>query len=162
MKSSSPISLANVPILLWLWLLPIMRCLAQEGEEMAAEMESTASDATDDSSGCIATEDSVTLRNTCKLYGSIFLVVFVLFCLLRRRYIKTYAIRSWGNHQSSLANPDYGYLEWIYKLAFISDEDLLKEEINEEQQEEEESLSTATTTTKRKQKSETTLLGYVV
>ena len=76
---------------------------------------------------CVATEDSETLRNTCKVYGSFFLVALLLFCVLRRRFIQTFAIRSWGNHKTPLANSEYGFFEWISKIARVTDEELQDE-----------------------------------
>jgi len=70
------------------------------------------------------TNDSVVLRNTFKVYGSAFLVLFSVFCWARVRYPRVYHVRSWiEDLQSKLADTQYGFLEWTYKLWWVSDDD---------------------------------------
>jgi hypothetical protein len=42
-------------------------------------------------------QDSYVLRTTFKVYGSILLIGYLLFCYVRQRYPKAYTIRSWAD-----------------------------------------------------------------
>jgi hypothetical protein len=43
----------------------------------------------------IPPNDSAVLRNTFMIYGSILVVVFLLFCYARKRFPRPYALRAW-------------------------------------------------------------------
>eukprot|EP00339_Tiarina_fusa_P000668 CAMPEP_0117082154 /NCGR_PEP_ID=MMETSP0472-20121206/57867_1 /TAXON_ID=693140 ORGANISM="Tiarina fusus, Strain LIS" /NCGR_SAMPLE_ID=MMETSP0472 /ASSEMBLY_ACC=CAM_ASM_000603 /LENGTH=929 /DNA_ID=CAMNT_0004810305 /DNA_START=7 /DNA_END=2796 /DNA_ORIENTATION=+ len=98
-------------------------------DENEAAVSPTGSPTVEEAPACVATNDSETLRNTCKVYGLIFLILFLVFCMLRRRYPQTYAVRSWDAHPSptALANPEYSLLGWISQVLKISDDDLQDE-----------------------------------
>jgi hypothetical protein len=72
--------------------------------------------------------DSVVLKNTCRLYGSLFVVFFVLFCYLRRKFPRAYTIRAWveDNH-TKLAEQQYGFFSWAYRIFFITDSEMIDE-----------------------------------
>jgi hypothetical protein len=100
-----------------------------ELELVVMEPSSPTSSPTMESPSCVATNDSETLRNTCKVYGTAFVVLFALFCVLRRRYPRTYAIRSWDAHPTptTFAKTEYGLFEWIQKVLQVSYDDLQDE-----------------------------------
>ena len=83
----------------------------------------------DYTNACVATDDSQTLRNTFRVYGGIFLIIVVLFLILRARYPQTYSIRSWGNYPTKLASSTSGsgFIEFITNLVKLSDEQLQDE-----------------------------------
>jgi hypothetical protein len=72
--------------------------------------------------------DSAVLRNTCRVYGGIFLVILIAFCYLRRRFPGAYNLRNWieGN-ETELANDQYGFISWMWKLSTIGDSEMLDE-----------------------------------
>lgn len=68
--------------------------------------------------------DSSVLRNTLKVYGSMFLVFMSVFCWARVRYARVYNVRSWiESLQNKLASTHYGHVEWAWKLWWVSDDD---------------------------------------
>lgn len=69
-----------------------------------------------------------TLRNTIRVYGGIFLVVFLIFCKLRRIYKKAYNVRSWAEDlQCDLAQNQFGFFSWMWHLYAVSEEDILEQ-----------------------------------
>jgi Late exocytosis, associated with Golgi transport len=80
----------------------------------------------------LASNESDILRQTFRLYGSVYLCCFVAFCFLRRpasQYAKLYNIRSWvPNLLSPLATRiDYKYyVGWMYQVFSVNDDDLLE------------------------------------
>jgi hypothetical protein len=72
--------------------------------------------------------DSETLRNTCRVYGTLFAVMFLLFCFLRKRHPKTFAVRNWVDaHKTELANDQYGFFSWMWKIFLVADDQFLDE-----------------------------------
>ncbi|KAG7344768.1 protein of unknown function DUF221-domain containing protein [Nitzschia inconspicua] len=72
--------------------------------------------------------DAATLSNTLRVYGIFFLVVLLVFCYLRKRYVRVYNVRSWVSEwKTPLANEQYGFISWMYKLYLLSDTELLDE-----------------------------------
>jgi hypothetical protein len=66
--------------------------------------------------------DSFILRTTFKVYGSIFGGLFVLFCILRRKYPRYFNIRSWVPHlKTDLAQDQHGMIRWAWELRRIDD-----------------------------------------
>jgi hypothetical protein len=75
-----------------------------------------------------AFNDGPTLRNTLRIYGSLFIVVLVVFCYLRKKFPKVYNLRTWVPHiESPLAKKQYGFFSWIYKLYLLTNTELLDE-----------------------------------
>ena len=69
--------------------------------------------------------DSQVLRDTLKVYGSIFAVCFFLFCCLRRKYPKAFNIRSWVPElQCALAKQKYGFLSWLWQIRLATDDEI--------------------------------------
>jgi hypothetical protein len=72
--------------------------------------------------------DTEIVKQTCKVYGSIFLMLFVLFLLVRPRYPKVYNIKkSYLALNSSIANDSFGSISWMWKVFSISYEDLAEQ-----------------------------------
>jgi Late exocytosis, associated with Golgi transport len=81
----------------------------------------------------LASNESNILKQTFRLYGSIYLCCFVAFCYLRRprgKYATLYNIRSWvPDLLSPLATRiDYKYyVGWMYQVFSVNDDDLLEQ-----------------------------------
>jgi hypothetical protein len=81
-------------------------------------------DLNDDSASTPASTDSSVLRDTLRVYGSLFLMLFSVFCCARVCYPRAFNVRSWAdNLHSKLADTHYGYIDWTWKLWLISDDD---------------------------------------
>ena len=76
----------------------------------------------------IVGNDSEVLRNTLRIYGSLFLVLFIVFCSVRRKYPGAYNVRSYNEDlKTDLADNQFGFISWMWKLFFISDNEFLNE-----------------------------------
>uniref|UniRef100_A0A7S2Y2R3 CSC1/OSCA1-like 7TM region domain-containing protein n=2 Tax=Entomoneis paludosa TaxID=265537 RepID=A0A7S2Y2R3_9STRA len=83
---------------------------------------------TNDDDGTTKIEDSELLRNTFMIYGSIFAIVLVLYCWLRRQFPKSYAVRSWAKDiKTDLANDQFGFFSWLWKVHQISEDEIMEE-----------------------------------
>jgi len=72
--------------------------------------------------------DSDVIRSTLRLYGSVFLVVFLMFCWLRRRFPRRFNVRSWAPKvKSELANDQHGFISWMWKVWKVSDDEIREE-----------------------------------
>ncbi|CAB9518635.1 CSC1-like protein [Seminavis robusta] len=70
-----------------------------------------------------AEKDSTVLRATFTTYGSVFLGVFFLLCILRKRFKRAFNLRDWvDDRKSDLAKNQFGWLSWTWRLAMIKDE----------------------------------------
>lgn len=78
----------------------------------------------------VSSNDSAIIRQTLRLYGSIFLAIFLLFCYVRRKFPKLLNVRSWveyGDLQCELAKTQtYGFLSWAWKVFQVDDDQLLQ------------------------------------
>jgi hypothetical protein len=64
-----------------------------------------------------AFNDAATLRNTLRLYGTLFVVLLLVFCFLRRKFPRVYNLRDWIEPiKTPLAAKKYSFLGWMYKL----------------------------------------------
>ena len=78
--------------------------------------------------GLDSPDDSDVLRSTLRVYGSIFLFVFSLFCHLRRRFPRTYCVRGWASHvKIDLANDQHGIINWVWRVWRVSNDDIRDE-----------------------------------
>jgi hypothetical protein len=67
------------------------------------------------------------LKSSLRVYGSIFLCGFVVYCFLRLRIPRTYAVRQWvPEHTTPLARDQFGYLSWMWKVFSFDQVDLLE------------------------------------
>lgn len=65
------------------------------------------------------------IKNTCKLYLSIFAALFIVFLLVRTRYPLVYNFKeSFPAFRTPVADDSFGALSWMYKVFKVSDEDI--------------------------------------
>ena len=64
------------------------------------------------------------LRDALRFYGSIFGVGFVVYCYVRKRIPRTYAVRQWVPEiRTPAADDQFGYIDWLWKVySFSADE----------------------------------------
>ena len=76
----------------------------------------------------VSSNDSEIIRQTLRVYGSLFLAFFIIFCYLRRKFPKLYNIRSWVPElKSRLAiTQSYGFFSWSWQVFKVNDDDLLQ------------------------------------
>ena len=91
----------------------------------------SSSTTTNSTSGTEAEEtynDAATIRNTLRIYGTLFVVLLLLFCFLRKKFQRAYNVRSWVEDiQTPLAERQYGFLSWMWKVYLVSDSEMLDE-----------------------------------
>jgi len=89
----------------------------------------------DENTGANSTEaaadmarDSTVLRNTFSTYGTVLLVVTIVFCWARQRFHQVYNVRGCAeDEKSTLAKNQYGFFSWFWQLYLIPDDSLLEE-----------------------------------
>jgi hypothetical protein len=85
-------------------------------------------EADDDGTELTQGNDSEVLRDTLRIYGSLFLLLLLLFCILRRRYARVYNIRNWLDEiKTDLASDQRGFISWMWKLFLVTDSEMLDE-----------------------------------
>jgi hypothetical protein len=70
------------------------------------------------------------LKDTMKVYGSIFAAAFFFFCCLRKKYPKTFNIRGFITDLKCDVAEDtarYGYFSWLWKVRLVSDDEILEQ-----------------------------------
>jgi hypothetical protein len=68
---------------------------------------------------------SAILRTTCKVYGSMFVVLFALYLLVRSRYPGVYNVkRSYPTLHIPIAEDFFGPLSWCWKVFQINHQDI--------------------------------------
>uniref|UniRef100_A0A7S3DP34 CSC1/OSCA1-like cytosolic domain-containing protein n=1 Tax=Entomoneis paludosa TaxID=265537 RepID=A0A7S3DP34_9STRA len=68
------------------------------------------------------------LRDQILVYAAIFAAGILSFSALRLRFPQAYRVRSWAPGQKTfLANEQYGFFSWLWKLHEISEDDLMVE-----------------------------------
>jgi len=79
--------------------------------------------------GKISSTDSTVLRQTVQVYGTLYLVMTVLFCVFRKLYPKWYNIRSWVTDlKCDIAQTcleEFGWISWFWKVFEIDEDDIL-------------------------------------
>ena len=79
---------------------------------------------TDPTGSPVAPIDSEIIRSTLRTYGSIYLVLIVIFCFVRNRYPRVYNVRSWApDIESDLAQNFFGSISWFWKVWIVGDDD---------------------------------------
>ncbi|KAI2493116.1 hypothetical protein MHU86_21421 [Fragilaria crotonensis] len=67
------------------------------------------------------------LRNSLLIFGSLFAGGFIIYCFLRKRIPRTFAVRQWiPKIETPLAQDQFGYISWIWKVYSFSEEQLLE------------------------------------
>lgn len=90
-------------------------------------MEQTSINATGNvtaSSPLIAPNDSVVLKATFQIYGSLYFTMFIVFCWLRVKFKRVYNVRAWiPELKGKLSENHLGHIDWCWKVWFIGDDD---------------------------------------
>ena len=72
--------------------------------------------------------DSAILRATFTTYGIALLVILLVFCWARQRYVKVYNLRNWvDDRKTALADNAFGFFSWAWQLYLIDDERIMME-----------------------------------
>jgi len=72
---------------------------------------------------------SFIIKHSLRVYGSLFAVGFVVYCIVRKNFPRVFAVRQWAtNCKHPLANEQFGYVSWIWKI-FSYEQDVLLEAI---------------------------------
>jgi len=75
----------------------------------------------------VTSNDSEIVRQTLRLYGSIYLGCMLFFAIVRKKYPRLFNIRSWARDmKSNLAQKEYGWFSWFWEPFKVTDEDLLQ------------------------------------
>eukprot|EP00538_Stauroneis_constricta_P012736 CAMPEP_0119556414 /NCGR_PEP_ID=MMETSP1352-20130426/8386_1 /TAXON_ID=265584 /ORGANISM="Stauroneis constricta, Strain CCMP1120" /LENGTH=1175 /DNA_ID=CAMNT_0007603377 /DNA_START=9 /DNA_END=3536 /DNA_ORIENTATION=- len=80
----------------------------------------------------VKSTDSVIIRETFMVYGSIYVALFTTFCYARRRYNKYFNLKSWvPEMQDELAveqtkKYEGSWVSWSWKVFSVSDDDILE------------------------------------
>lgn len=71
--------------------------------------------------------DTEIIKETFRVYGSMYLFIFLLFSFLRIKYPRLFNLRSWvPEFSSELAmKQNYGFVSWCWQVYYVSDDDLL-------------------------------------
>ncbi|GAX10877.1 hypothetical protein FisN_31Hh086 [Fistulifera solaris] len=75
-------------------------------------------------------DDKSILRDTAILYGSIFAVVWLLFCFVRLKYPRPYTVRRWTEKEelkTALAKNQYGFISWVFMLQKFTDDEIMEQ-----------------------------------
>ena len=72
----------------------------------------------------VITNSTQVLKDSLRVYGSIFICGFTVYCYLRKRIPRTYAVRQWVPHcKTPLAENQFGYISWLWKVySFNTDQ----------------------------------------
>lgn len=121
-----------------------------QNEWLPRRLEEDGSSTSDD----IQYNDSSVLRDTAILYGSIFVVVWAIFCWVRLQYSRPYTVRQWTDKeelkvshndillsstlvtkrsllslssQTYLADNQYGFISWMLMLQKFTDDEIMEQ-----------------------------------
>jgi hypothetical protein len=76
-----------------------------------------------------SSNDSQIIRQTLRLYGCIYLAIFLGFCYVRQKFPNLFNIRAWvdyGDLKCELAQTQtYGFFSWTWKVFQVNDDQLL-------------------------------------
>ena len=69
--------------------------------------------------------DTEIVKQTCRVYGSIFLVLFVLFLIVRPRYPRVYNLKkTYPSLYSPIADESFGVISWIWRVFHVTYDEL--------------------------------------
>lgn len=69
--------------------------------------------------------ESAALRETLRSYGSLFVILLLIFCVLQKAFPKIYNVRSWSKTSGcDLAEIPYGPFNWIWRVFWVDDDDI--------------------------------------
>lgn len=96
--------------------------------KMTSDFEAVRRQLTNTTVGVGGSNDSEVIRDTLRLYGSIFLCLFLAFCFLRQWFPRFYNVRSWAPRvKTELADEQYGLIDWIWKVWRVSSDEIRDE-----------------------------------
>lgn len=73
-------------------------------------------------------DDGQVMRDTMMVYGSILVVILLLFCWARRRFPNVYNLRNWVDPlKSPLAENQHGFFSWMWKVYLVTEDELMVE-----------------------------------
>jgi hypothetical protein len=122
LEDDGEVLVLTVPIMITR-LLEVYRAAMMEEDDLRL-LEEGDDDGTEPTEG----NDSEVLRDTLRIYGSLFLMLLLLFCILRRRYPRAYNIRNWLDEiKTDLASDQRGFISWMWKLFLVTDSEMLDE-----------------------------------
>lgn len=83
-----------------------------------------ATNSTDDT--LVSPNDSEVLKDTLRVYGTCFLVLFLLYCWARLFFPRVFNVRSWAPlvESDQAKELSYGYLNWVWKVWMVSNADI--------------------------------------
>ena len=97
-------------------------------EPFAGFQERLLADETADDDDETDLEESQVLRNSVCIYGGALVVITLVFSYVRRRYKHAYNLRNWVDKlKTHLADEQYGFLSWMWKVGAITDDELMQE-----------------------------------
>mmetsp|Transcript_41542 Transcript_41542/g.100007 ORF Transcript_41542/g.100007 Transcript_41542/m.100007 type:complete len:923 (-) Transcript_41542:1031-3799(-) len=83
---------------------------------------------TTEEQGLVGGHQDDALANSLRIYGSLFVVIMILFCCLRKKYPRAYCVRGWVDGlRTPLADEQYGFFDWMWKLNSIEEQVLMDE-----------------------------------
>lgn len=104
---------------------PLLLRVLQVMNDTAAALSNSTNDDDDET---ITYNDAQVLRDTFMVYGSVMVVIVLLFCWARRRYPKVYNLRQWVDPiKSDLAEDQFGFFSWMWKVYMVTEDELLDE-----------------------------------
>ena len=72
--------------------------------------------------------DAQVIKDTFRVYGTLYVVMMVAFCILRKRYPRYYNVRSWApGLDCELCHTQFGFLSWMWKVYRIPDTAILEQ-----------------------------------
>lgn len=74
-------------------------------------------------------DTSRVVRDTFRIYGSIYAVLFIIFCVARKKFPGAYNVRNYySQHNCDLASNQYGYVSWTWNMfARVTDDELFEQ-----------------------------------
>ena len=68
------------------------------------------------------------LVGSLRVYGSFFVCIFPIYCYVRKRFKRVYAVRQWVDViKSPLAADQFGYFSWIWRVYSFRTKDMVEE-----------------------------------
>ena len=109
-------------------LIPVLVTVTASSSNMTSDFEAVRRQLTNTTNGADGSNDSEVVRDTLRLYGSAFLLLFLSFCFLRQWFPRIYNVRSWAPLvKTELANEQHGFINWMWKVWRVSSEEIRDE-----------------------------------
>lgn len=90
------------------------------------EEETSAPSSEEEEPAPVSPKDSQVLGISLAIYGSIFVVLWFLFCWLRLKYVKIYSIRGYVKDiKCKLATNQFGFFSWIWEVYDVNEKQIM-------------------------------------